>query len=368
MFTVITFYRYVTQDNVAQLRQALYDACVTHQIYGRILIGEEGVNGAVCGLTQEIRLFQDLLERMYPGLTYRVQESGHQVFHKRVVRAREEICAFGEKVDMNNRGEYIEPKELDQWYKDGKDFVIADVRNDYEYKLGHFEGAREIPTKTFREFKDVIEDVLGDAKDKDVVLYCTGGIRCEKASAYLKDHGWNSVRHVKGGVINYVNQFPEGKWEGDLFVFDDRKISSYGAITQCAHCQTKTSQIQNCHNLDCDQFFVVCDECRETFDSSCSEACQQSEHRRKGYTNVKTELAKVTNYYKNHNVACAKVTFGPIRKGMTVTLSGPTTGDVQTVITELRDDDGNIIERAGKGDVITFTVPVRVRKSDVVCV
>jgi len=368
MFTVITFYRYVQQSEVEQLRERLYAACVNHQIYGRILIGEEGVNGAVCGLTQEIVEFQNLLEELYPNLTYRVQESDHQVFHKRVVRARKEICAFGEQVNMANRGEYIEPKELDQWYKDGKDFVIADVRNDYEYKLGHFEGAREIPTKTFSEFANVIEDVLGDAKDKDVVLYCTGGIRCEKASAYLKDNGWNKVRHVKGGVINYVNQFPEGRWEGDLFVFDDRKISNYGSITKCVHCQTSTSQIQNCHNLDCDQFFIVCDPCRENYDSSCSETCQTSKHRRKGYSSVHTELAKVTNFYKNHCVATVNVTFGLLRKGMTVTLKGPTTGEVDCTITELRDNDGNTITEGSKGDIVTFTVPVRVRRNDIVCV
>ena len=368
MFTVITFYRYVQQKDVETLRQQIFDACVSHQIYGRILIGKEGVNGAVCGLKKEVKLFQQLLNEMYPELTYRVQDSVHQVFHKRVVRVRKEICAFGQEVNMENRGEYIEPKELHEWYKNGKDFVIADVRNDYEYNLGHFEGAREIPTKTFSEFSNVIEDVLGDAKDKDVVLYCTGGIRCEKASAYLKDNGWNKVRHVRGGVINYVNQFPQGKWQGDLFVFDDRKISNYGTITNCVHCKSKTSQIQNCHNLDCDQFFIVCNSCRDRYDYSCSIKCQESTHRRKAYAVVHTELAKITNYYRHHSAVCANVTFGPIMKGMTVTLKGPTTGEVKTVITELRDDDGNIIEHASKGDIVTFTVPVRVRRNDIVCV
>ena len=384
VYKVISFYRYVEISDPSGFRDAIRSFCKSHDIFGRILIGEEGINASCSGTLENINLFKDFLESgalfagLFSGLTYREQdfESGHS-YHKLVVRVRNEICAFGESVDLANKADYIEPSELESWYKENKDFIIIDVRNTYEYDVGHFKNATKVPTRVFSEFPAQVTKQLASSKDKDIVLYCTGGIRCEKASAYLKEQGFSKVRHIKGGIINYVNQFPDSKWEGGLFVFDDRKVSDVGkAVSGCLHCDTLTNGMINCYNLDCDRLFLCCSKCSSQFNHSCSSECKVASRRRESDYPLKNKkviseskvIGEVSNYYSKANVMLVKLGDSGLSVGDSIIVNGVTTNGVSLVIGSMRDYDGKEIQKASAGEEVTIVVSDRVRVHDKVMI
>jgi len=283
-YKTISFYKYVPVKNPQVLHNFIRTNCSNLDILGRILIGKEGINCAVSGKKENIEKFKQILMRnaLFPDLTFREQESSSKTHHKLVIKVRKEICVFGKEVNLENKGEHLSPEELKKWYDNNEEFYIVDARNDYEYKIGKFRNAIELPIKNFREFHKATE-VLEPLKDKKVVLYCTGGIRCEKASAYMKEQGFNNVYQVEGGIINYVNKIPKNnEWEGGLFVFDDRLVSDLGKpITECKHCQEDCELYVNCHNLDCDKLTLMCTSCQEKMNKTCSEECKNSKRQRK---------------------------------------------------------------------------------------
>ncbi|MDP3698002.1 MAG: rhodanese-related sulfurtransferase, partial [Nanoarchaeota archaeon] len=268
MYQVISFYQYANLAHPEQLRDQLKEYCQNNQILGRILVGKEGLNGAVCGEKSEIEQFKQFLTGypLFADLTFREQEAQENAYHKLVIKVRNEICAFGAEVNVaKSKGKHLQPTELKEWYEKNEDFVIVDARNEYEFEVGRFKNAMKLPINNFREFPQTAVKQLGPIRNKKIVLYCTGGIRCEKASAYLKEQGFPQVYQVEGGIINYVNQFPDANWEGGLFVFDDRLVADLGqAITSCTFCEKDCEQYVNCHNLDCDKLFISCAECQKT--------------------------------------------------------------------------------------------------------
>ncbi|MDO8656680.1 MAG: rhodanese-like domain-containing protein, partial [Nanoarchaeota archaeon] len=219
-FKTISFYKYIAVDSPDELRDYCKATCEQLQLTGRILIAAEGINAAVSGKKENIEEFKKIIlqNKLFHNLTFREQETVTKAHHKLVVRVRNEIVHFGEKVNVNKVGTPLSAVKLQQWYDDNQDFVIVDARNEYESKVGKFKNAVTLPIQNFREFPDAAQQ-LAQYKDKKMVLYCTGGIRCEKASAYLKQEGFEQVYQIEGGIINYVNQFPNSNWEGGLFVF-----------------------------------------------------------------------------------------------------------------------------------------------------
>ena len=184
------------------------------------------------------------------------------------------------EVDMSKAGQFITAEELYDWYEKREDFVIFDTRNDYEFKVGHFKNSISVQTKTFREFPEALKKI-DNLRSKKIIAYCTGGIRCEKATAYMKDKGFKNVYQLEGGIINYINQFPNAYWEGGLFVFNDQLVEEVGEpVTTCQFCDEKEEQYANCHNLDCDKLFIACNSCLEEMKNTCSEECKQSPRQR----------------------------------------------------------------------------------------
>ena len=217
-FKVISFYRYTEIEQPEILINLVRSKCKESKILGRILIGKEGINGAISGTNDSIEKFKLFIKKKFLNLTFREQDTKKNTYHKLVVRYREEICSFGKDVNLENTGNHLKPQELQQLYDNNEDFVIIDARNDYEYDLGHFKDAVKLDIENFREFpEEILKHV--EYKNKKVVMYCTGGIRCEKASAYMKENGFTNVHQLDGGIINYVNQFPDQEWQGGLFVF-----------------------------------------------------------------------------------------------------------------------------------------------------
>lgn len=367
-FKTISFYKYIEIESPPELQEKLRTIAQNLSLTGRILIANEGVNGTISGQPQPLEEFKHLLKAnaLFSDLTFREQETPTIAHHKLVVRVRSEMVHFGENVNLQNTGIHLSPEELQHWYNHQEDFVIVDARNKYEHKVGKFKNALTLPIDTFREFPRAAAEHLQPYKNKKMVLYCTGGVRCEKASAYLKEQGFENVYQIEGGIINYVTQFPDSHWEGGLFVFDDRIVSDVGEpITECTFCSIECERYHNCHNLDCDTLFIACPECVENMKTTCSEECWKAPRQRKELKKKRNQLGIIENYYPHAKAALMKV-HEKIEKNTPLHIAGKTTSELSVNITELRDEEGNSILAGSAGQLVTFPLMHKVRKNDVV--
>ena len=227
----ISFYRYTLIDDPRSCRNHWYQQLQAMGVYGRIYMAREGVNAQVSVPGQNLEAFRAFLEKE-PGfenlrLNMAVEDDGRSFFVLDI-KVKEKIVADGindPAFDMSRRGKYVDAKEFNRLTED-PDTVVVDMRNYYEYEVGHFVKAVEVPSDTFREQLPMAVDMLSGNKDRNIIMYCTGGIRCEKASAWMLHQGFRNVFHLEGGIINYVKQVREqgleNKFLGKNFVFDDR--------------------------------------------------------------------------------------------------------------------------------------------------
>jgi UPF0176 protein len=290
-YRILLFYKYVDVQNPELMVEEHLKFCFSNGIKGRVYIAEEGINGTVSGEVSNTELYKAFL-RNYPGfedIWFKEDEAAEHAFTKTHIKVKHEIVHSDlEDTSLENGGKRLQPEELLKFYEEGKDFIIVDARNWYEAKIGKFKNAIDPELKTFRDWKNVA-DRLHEYKDKTVVTYCTGGIRCEKASAFLVEKGFKDVYQLEGGIINYVKQFPDSYWEGAVWVFDERRMVEPNSkeelkrIGECYFCGTKTSWYINCHNLDCDKIMIVCNDCKTKNDYCCSDLCRSSENKRNRY-------------------------------------------------------------------------------------
>jgi len=269
-------------EQVGNLVDTFRSYCEEHQLLGRILIAEEGINAAVSGTINNITAFKQWIEQYFPALTFREQDVTTQVYHKLVVRKREEIVSFGYDVDLKNTAPHITPKELKTTLDNNEDVLLLDARNKYESHVGKFKGALTLPINTFRDFPKHLHKI-NNKKQTKIIMYCTGGVRCEKSSALLKEEGFENVHQLEGGIINYVNQYPNTHYEGGCFVFDDRIVSHISGgkpVVNCTHCDVPSEDYYNCHNLDCDKLFIACTTCAKEHEITCSQECHKAARQR----------------------------------------------------------------------------------------
>lgn len=294
MEVVSSFYKYVRIENPAEVQQWQTDLCNSLNLKGRILLGEEGINGCVSGTKENIETYKKEVVKniLFDDVEFKDTFSEKTAYRKLFVRIRNEIVNANFKVDLKNTGKFIEAEELKEMLDNKEDVVLVDMRNDYEFDIGRFKNAIEMPIRNFRDLPKAIS-VLKGLEDKKIVTYCTGGIRCEKASAYLKENGFSDVNQLKGGVLRYAEKFPDTHWEGKCFVFDDRLAidvnSSKDSLTQCRWCKNDGGYV-NCHNLDCDKLFVCCNECTRMHKASCCPDCEIAPRRR-----IKAAVIEVLN-------------------------------------------------------------------------
>ena len=289
-YRVLLFYKYVNLQNPERIVLEHLHWCLQNKIKGRVFFANEGVNGTVSGLSENIEKYKSHLKK-YPefsDLWFKEDVADAQAFNKMHVRLKKEIV-YGDlnDVSIEHGGKRLSPEELLKFYQEGKDFVIVDARNWYESKIGKFKNAITPPMKNFREWKNVVDEDLKEFKEKTIVTYCTGGIRCEKASAYMVEKGFKDVYQLDGGIVNYIKKFPDTYWEGGMFVFDERRVivpnekEELKHMAQCHFCGEPTSYYINCHNQDCDKIIVSCHNCKLENDYCCSEECQRSLNKRK---------------------------------------------------------------------------------------
>ncbi len=283
----ISFYRYVQIDNPEAFRERLLDKWQELECLGRIYVAKEGINAQMNVLEKKWDEFNTWTQTQpeLAGVPYKVavEEGQAPSFYKLAIKLRDKIVADGlddSSFDVTDTGDYLTAEEMNQ-YLDDPDAVVVDMRNSYESEVGHFDGAITPKVETFREELKKTPELLKEHKDKKIALYCTGGIRCEKASAWLKHSGYKDVRHLKGGIIDYAHQVKEkqlpNKFKGKNFVFDERLGERVGEeiIATCHLCRkVKSDTHYHCRNQICHTLFIGCDECVENKRGYCGKVCE----------------------------------------------------------------------------------------------
>lgn len=290
-YRVLLFYKYADVENPEQFMAGHLSWCRSNDIKGRVFISSEGINGTVSGREENIEMYKAGL-RSYPqfnDIIFKEDEEDGHAFLKMHVRVKNEIVnSTLEKTSLRNGGKRLSPEGLLNFYESGKEFLIVDARNWYESKIGRFKNAVTPQMKNFREWPEAV-DGLKEYKDKTIVTYCTGGVRCEKASAYMVEQGFKDVYQLDGGIVSYAKRFPNTYWEGGIFVFDERRVVEPNTapqlkhIAQCYYCGKPTSYYINCHNLSCDKIIVSCHECKTKNDYCCSDECRNAAAKRSRY-------------------------------------------------------------------------------------
>ena len=225
MFVNISGYRFLDLPDRDSLRSPFREKCISLGLKGTILLSHNGINFFLAGTQEAIDGFISFLEEdpRLIGIPMHISHSDYQPFRRMLVRLKKEIISLGmdEIRPVEKEAKYIDPNEFKRWLDEGKEVVVLDTRNDYELRVGTFENAVDLDIKSFREFPDAVKRLDYD-KSTPVVMFCTGGIRCEKASIVMEDQGWNEVYQIKGGVLGYFKETGGEHWQGDCFVFDQR--------------------------------------------------------------------------------------------------------------------------------------------------
>ena len=419
----LSFYAYAQISNPTQFRNELFLAWNPLEVLGRIYVASEGINAQLSLPADNFYAFKDSIE-VYDfmkgiRLNIAVEQDDHS-FLKLTVKVRDKIVADGlvdETFDVTNIGIHLKAAEFNELLED-PNTIVVDMRNHYESEIGHFTKAIKPDVDTFRQSLPIIEEQLTEHKqDKKILMYCTGGIRCEKASAYFKHKGFENVYQLEGGIIEYTRQVKaeglESKFIGKNFVFDHRlgeRITD-DIVSQCHQCGEPCDVHTNCVNEGCHLLFIQCDSCKEKMEGCCSSECitvihlpeeEQKVIRRgikngnkifkKGKSDVltfknneethgvfvadkpktalkkeqkvkKQYIGKGTHFFPKPSIGQFLIEENEIKIGDTILIKGATTGEQKLVIEKMLVND-LAQEKAVSGDICTFKLPFRIRLSD----
>ena len=420
----LSFYAYAKIENPQHFRDALFVAWNALDALGRIYVAHEGINAQMSIPAENFEAFRATLESYdfmkNIRLNVAVEQDDHS-FLKLTIKVRDKIVADGlndETFDVTNIGIHLKAQEFNDLLED-PNTIVVDFRNHYESEIGHFKGAITPDVETFRESLPIINEQLQDHKeDKKLLMYCTGGIRCEKASAYFKHQGFKNVYQLEGGIIQYAKQIKEegieSKFIGKNFVFDHRlgeRITN-DIVSQCHQCGVACDNHTNCENEGCHLLFIQCDQCKAVMENCCSTECQEIIHMplveqvklRRGIKNgnmifrkgksdkllfkhsgdlsdvplakiekptairQKIKIKKIlvgsaAHYYAKAQIGLFTIENNEINVGDEILISGPTTGNEEFILTKML-VNGSENATAKQGDKVTFEVPFRIRLSD----
>ncbi len=272
---ILLFYKYVHISDPAAVRDWLFELCEKLSLKGRLIVATEGLNITLEGKTEDTETFIKELETdtRFLNIHFKRSIGTGTAFPKLSVKVRSElVSAYLGTCDVNPNeitGIHLAPEDLHQWFKDGKEFYIVDMRNMYEHQVGHFAGSILPSLENFRDLPKIIKEIA-HLKHKTVLTVCTGGIRCEKASGYLLTQGFTDVYQLGGGIVSYMEKYPNEHFEGKLYVFDQREVMGFytddpkhTVIGRCTVCKTPAEHYADCDRYYCGRHFIMCHECEQ---------------------------------------------------------------------------------------------------------
>lgn len=284
MGKILLYYSYVHVPKPSEEVKAHKKLCDELGLKGRIFIAQEGINGTVGGSDEATAQYKQAMNNhpLFNGIDFKESEGGAECFPRMKVTAKSTIVNLGvdpREFTAEQRGTYLSPEEVHQLLTENPDdLIVLDARNNYEWRVGTFEGAITPDIDNFRDLPEYLDENLEEYKDKRVLMFCTGGIRCERATGYLKaKHVAKEVYHVKGGIHRYAEKYPDGYFRGKNYVFDARltqKITD-DILGTCDHCTTPNDDYTNCVNAACNKQIIVCPECVDTYHNTCGDTCAE---------------------------------------------------------------------------------------------
>lgn len=290
MKKVILYYKFVPVADPEMTVRWQKELCARLGLTGRVIISPHGINGTLGGDLKSLRQYKSEMNKsvVFKGITYKWSQGSGQDFPRLSIKVRPELVAFRKpdeiEVDENGvkgGGKHLKPAQVHKLIEErGDDVVFFDGRNAYEAEVGRFKDAVVPDTKTTRDFISELEsDKYDDIKDKPVVTYCTGGIRCEVLSVLMKNRGFKEVYQIDGGIVKYGEKYgDDGLWEGSLHIFDDRMSHNFSdkakVLGTCVHCQGKTSNYENCADVACNRLVLMCDDCKHQ-KTQCQDCIKQ---------------------------------------------------------------------------------------------
>ncbi|RMG22742.1 MAG: rhodanese-related sulfurtransferase [Bacteroidetes bacterium] len=291
-YEVLLYYKYVPIADPAAIRDEQERICRELELKGRILVAPEGINGTVSGLKAHTQAYRRLMEQhaLFQGIEFKIDEHDAHTFLKLHVRVKKEIVRFEvEGLDVPQQaGPYVEPEEFRQVLRQAEtdeNILILDARSDYEHRVGKFKNALTLDIHNFRELPQKLPE-LEPHKGKKIYTYCTGGIKCEKVTAWMKQQGFEEVYQLHGGIVRYAKEVGGEDFEGSCYVFDQRVVVPVNEVNprtvgHCRICDTPTEKMINCANPECNEHFLICESCAWQLDGCCSEACKAHPRKRK---------------------------------------------------------------------------------------
>jgi UPF0176 protein len=300
-YQVLLYYIYTSIANADEYRETHHQYCVENNLLGRIIISEEGLNGTVSGLIKDCQNYMNWLhsDERFKSIDFKVEAVPAHTFQKLHVRLKNEIVNSDLPVDPTIKtGKHLEPAEF-KAIKDDEDVVIIDMRSNYEHSVGRFKNAISFDMENLRELPDHMAEIA-HLKNKKVITYCTGGIKCEKASAYLLDQGFENVYQLHGGIIKYGIEEGGEDFEGKCYVFDNRLAVDINkvnpkTISKCHICQIECERMVNCANPECNNHLAICPSCLLKMEGACSLECKI--HPRKRPYNEQGYYTKISDSY-----------------------------------------------------------------------
>lgn len=267
MQKIILYYKFVPLKDPHMTMRWQRELCVRLNLRGRIIVSEHGINGTLGGNIDEVKAYVKAMNLTpeFKGIEYKWSDGTREDFPKLSIKVRKELVTLEPEEDFNvfDKGTPLRPQQWHEYLEAHPDAIVFDARNNYESEVGKFKDAITPDIKTFKDVKKELEKL---PKDKPVLTYCTGDIRCEYLSAYMKHKGFQDVYHLDGGIVKYGQEFgDDGFWEGACYVFDRRMSVRFSDnaqdIGQCVNCGTATSHQENCADLSCNLQFVICEDC-----------------------------------------------------------------------------------------------------------
>ena len=282
MQKIVLYYKFVPVADPTTVMFWQRQLCQRLNLNGRIIIAEQGINGTLGGNIEDLKAYKREmnLHPSFKGIEYKWSDGSRDDFPRLSVKVRPELVTLApdEQFDVFNSTKGLRPKQWHEYLKQHPEAIVLDARNSYESDVGHFK-AKNIVKPKIQSFREIKQELKKLPKDKPILTYCTGDIRCEYLSAYMKHKGFDEVYHLDGGIVKYGETYKdEGDWEGKCFVFDRRLNVAFSDqskdIGTCVRCPARTSNHENCSNVACNGLVLLCSACKRT-KTTCSEACAQ---------------------------------------------------------------------------------------------